>query len=124
MHGCGAGWFDETGAPMPTDGNNIEGTRATLLGFVDEGLVADSAILNLPLELARIEQGLCIRGGRDARPRRLRREREQSVATRRRLRGHHEAECEHRSVRLRRRDHGLGARPPRRFLNGPPRAVA
>ena len=41
MHGGGVGWFDETGAPMPTAGNKTEESRTKLLGFVDQGLTRD-----------------------------------------------------------------------------------
>jgi len=40
MHGGGAGWFDETGAPMPTAGQKSEESFDSLLGRDSPGLVA------------------------------------------------------------------------------------
>jgi hypothetical protein len=54
MHGGGVGWFDETGAPMPTAGNKTEESRTKLLGFVDHGRDAES----LPLIAARFHPGI------------------------------------------------------------------
>ncbi len=40
MHGGGVGWFDEAGQPVPGRGEKTEEDPATLVGYVDGGLMA------------------------------------------------------------------------------------